>query len=105
MCRNDIRDYRPSSLVSEDEQRENQEERTRDRMSRTEVTGAPSNISIDRIDDNQITFSYDIPIQYNDDQVYRNILNTITGMAQQTSQASRNNNDADPVYDDIMDVE
>jgi hypothetical protein len=58
-----------------------------------------SNISIDRVDDDQITFSYDIPLQYNNDQIYRDIVNTISGMAQ-TSQQNNNDND-----DDIMEVD
>jgi len=84
MCRNDIRDYRPSSLVSEPEQREIQENRNAHVDS-----DALSNISIDRIDDNHITFSYDIPVQYNDDDVYRNLLNTINNMAETSQQNNR----------------
>ena len=108
MCRNDIRDYRPSSLVSEPEHRENHDGRIGPAAAAGSSTGVrgggpPANISIDRIDDNQITFSYDIPIQYNDDDVYRNLLNTITDMAdtaQRNSRPSQNQDD-----DDILDVD
>ena len=102
MCRNDIRDYRPSSLVSEPEQREIQESRNTNTAA-ARVTGAPANISIDRIDDNHITFSYDIPIQYNDDDVYRNLLNTITDMAETSQHNNRQPQNQD--HDDIMDVD
>lgn len=67
-----------------------------------------SNISIDRVDDDQITFSYDIPIQYNNDEIYRDIVNTITGMAQSPQQ--NNNHDHgddhgdDNDYDDPDDI-
>jgi hypothetical protein len=106
MCRNDIRDYRPSSLVSEPEQRENRDGRIAPAAGSSAGViggGAPANISIDRIDDNQITFSYDIPIQYNDDDVYRNLLNTITNMAETSQQNNRPSQNQDD--DDILDVD
>jgi hypothetical protein len=85
MCRGDIRDYQPpphqQSVLSQSH---------------------PQNLSIDRIDDNELTFSYDIPVQYNNDQIYRDILNTITGMAQPSPQ---NNNRHDDDDDDIMEVD
>jgi hypothetical protein len=106
MCRNDIRDYRPSSLVSEPEQRENRDGRIAPAAGSSAGViggGAPANISIDRVDDNQITFSYDIPIQYNDDDVYRNLLNTITNMAETSQQNNRPSQNQDD--DDILDVD
>lgn len=106
MCRNDIRDYRPSSLVSEPEHRENHDGRIAPAAGSSAGViggGAPANISIDRIDDNQITFSYDIPIQYNDDDVYRNLLNTITNMAETSQQNNRPSQNQDD--DDILDVD
>jgi hypothetical protein len=64
-----------------------------------------SNISIDRVDDDQITFSYDIPIQYNNDEIYRDIVNTISGMAQ-TSQQNNHDDPHDPHDpDDFMEVD
>ncbi len=106
MCRNDIRDYRPSSLVSEPEHRENHDGRIAPAAGSSAGViggGAPANISIDRIDDNQITFSYDIPIQYNDDDVYRNLLNTITNMAETPQHNNRPSQNQDD--DDILDVD
>lgn len=110
MCRNDIRDYRPSSLVSEPEHRVNHDGRiapaTAAGSSVGVSGGTPANISIDRIDDNQITFSYDIPIQYNDDDVYRNLLNTITNMSETSQLNNRSShNSNDPNDDDIIDVD
>ena len=85
MCRSDIREYRAprqqQPILSQ---------------------GLQPNISIDRVDDDQITFSYDIPLQYNNDQIYRDIVNTISGMAQTSQQNNNNNNDND---DDIMEVD
>jgi hypothetical protein len=90
LCRHDIRNYRPSQSNTESQ--------------RNVELNNMSNISIDRVDDDHITFSYDIPVQYNDDDIYRNIVNTITGMAQNSQQNNNhdyhNNND-----DDIMDVD
>jgi hypothetical protein len=106
MCRSDIRDYRPSSLVSETDHREIQEGRVAPAAGSSAGVrggGAPANISIDRVDDNQITFSYDIPIQYNDDDVYRNLLNTITNMAETSQQNNRPSQNQDD--DDILDVD
>jgi hypothetical protein len=84
MCRSNIRDYQPpphqQSVLSQSH---------------------PQNLSIDRIDDNELTFSYDIPVQYNNDQIYRDILNTITGMAQPSPQNNNHHNDDD----DIMEVD
>jgi hypothetical protein len=73
MCRSDIREYQAPR-----EQQPSQSHQP--------------NISIDRIDDNELTFSYDIPLQYNNDDIYRDIVNTITN----------NRNDDD---DDIMEVD
>lgn len=117
MCRQDIREYRPSSLVSEPEQREI-------RQGRGGVGGGMANISIDHVDDNHITFSYDIPVQYTDSEIYRNIVDTITGMAQtsqpahgqdnaerdpntpsSTNQNDNNDNDENNNDDDILDVD
>jgi hypothetical protein len=89
LCRHDIRNYRPPLTQP------NAEHNTM------------SNISIDRVDDDQITFSYDIPIQYNNDEIYRDIVNTITGMAQTSQQNNHDyDNDPDPHDpDDFMEVD
>lgn len=96
MCRSDIRDYRP-----EQSQLQPPSQSGLQPTSRGLNEPNMSNISIDRVDDNQITFSYDIPIQHNNDQIYRDIVNTISGMAQ-TSQQNNNDSDND---DDIMEVD
>ena len=95
MCRSDIRDYR-----SEQSQLQPPSQSGLQPTSRGSNEPNMSNISIDRVDDDQITFSYDIPIQYNNDQIYRDIVNTITGMAQTTPRINDNDND-----DDIMEVD
>lgn len=86
MCRRDIREYRPPHP---------------EQQQQPIISQSPQpNISIDRVDDDQITFSYDIPIQYNNDQIYRDIVNTISGMAQTSPRIDDNDND-----DDIMEVD
>jgi hypothetical protein len=85
MCRSDIREYRAPRTQQPSQ-------------------SPQANISIDRVDENEITFSYDVPIQYNNDQIYQDIVNTITGMAQ-TAQQNRNNNNHDDNDDDIMEVD
>jgi len=89
MCRNDIREYRAP----------HPEQQQHPIISQNDL---PS-ISIDRIDDNEITFSYDIPMHYNNEQVLNNIVNTITNMAQ----TSQPNPEAPPHDDDddIMEVD
>ena len=39
-----------------------------------------TNMSIDSIDENHITFSYDLPTYVSDNQIYRDIVNTISVM-------------------------
>lgn len=39
-----------------------------------------ANMSIDSVDENHVTFSYDLPAHIADNQIYRDIVNTITGM-------------------------
>jgi hypothetical protein len=95
MCRSDIRDYRP-----EQSQLQPPSQSGLQPTSRGSNEPNMSNISIDRVDDDQITFSYDIPIQYNNDEIYRDIVNTISGMAQTSQQNNNDNND-----DDIMEVD
>lgn len=85
MCRSDIREYRAPRTQQPSQ-------------------SPQANISIDRVDENEITFSYDVPIQYNNDQIHQDIVNTITGMAQ-TAQQNRNNNNHDDNDDDIMEVD
>lgn len=94
MCRRDIRMYRPSasSASSLDHTREHE-------PVRTETT----NISIDRVDNDSITFSYDLPVEYSNEQIYQDIVNRITGIMPQTSQPNLDDRDRDD--DDIMEVD
>jgi hypothetical protein len=89
LCRSDIRDYRPSSNQS---------------TSAEAGAGAgasprfPANLSIDHIDENNFTFSYDIPINYNDSQIYNDIVNTVNHI-------NRNNYPERDDEDDDMNVD
>ena len=56
MCRGDIRDYTPSPARG------------------------PANLTIDRIDNDHLTFSYDLPMNYNNDQIYQDIINTVNNI-------------------------
>lgn len=81
LCRGDIREYRPST---EPEQAHNSYNNL----------PPPANLSIDRIDNNEFTFSYDLPVSYNSDQIYQDVINTVDNI----TNYRRTNNDHD--YDD-----
>jgi hypothetical protein len=92
MCRRDIRMYRPSASSASSA---SSLEHTREHAPvRTETT----NISIDRVDNDSITFSYDLPVEYSNEQIYQDIVNRITGIMPQTSQPNLDD-------DDIMEVD
>ena len=88
LCRSDIRDYRPSSNQST--------------TPAAAGTGSsprfPANLSIDHIDENNFTFSYDIPMNYNDSQIYNDIVNTVNHI-------NRNNYPERDDEDDDMNVD
>lgn len=88
LCRSDIRDYRPSSNQST--------------TPAAAGTGSsprfPANLSIDHIDENNFTFSYDIPMNYNDSQLYNDIVNTVNHI-------NRNNYPERDDEDDNMNVD
>jgi hypothetical protein len=98
MCRRDIRMYRePVDAANTDD-----------------TAAAPlhrANMSIDSVDENHVTFSYDLPAHVDDNQIYRDIVNTITGMtaasATQPQPPSRRMDDNYYNYDDddIMEVD
>jgi hypothetical protein len=91
MCRRDIRMYRPSASSSASS------------LDHTRETQVPTtNISIDRVDNDSITFSYDLPVEYSNEQIYQDIVNRITGIMPQTSQPNLDDRDDD---DDIMEVD
>jgi hypothetical protein len=57
----------------------------------------PTNFSIDRIDGEHVTFSYDLPLNYNNNaDIYRNIINTVNWMTNSVgnrNHASEHSND------------
>lgn len=93
MCRSDIRQYRPAAATIASEQSQSQQH-TR--------PSNPANLSIDSIDNNQMTFSYDLPTNYNDEQIYQDIVNTVNNM---TNLVNRNRDNPADNDDDIMDVD
>jgi hypothetical protein len=88
MCRSDIREYRaqPAQPTQPTQPSPPQQEQPVRRPFADNI----SNVSIDRVDQDQITFSYDLPIEYNDDQIYQNIGSSIVELAQT---ARRHNNE------------
>jgi hypothetical protein len=84
MCRGDIRQYRPTA-----------------RAEHLPEHPQPANLSIDSIDPEQMTFSYDVPITYNNDQIYRDIVNTVNGM----TNYRRHNDERYDDDDDDMNVD
>jgi hypothetical protein len=102
MCRCDIRLYDPSASV--------------DRLLATPRPREPvvlqpdaTNISIDRVDDDSITFSYDLPVEYSNEQIYNDIMNRVMGGRMPQTSPSRHDHDhggddgGDD--DDIMEVD
>ena len=98
MCRRDIRLYRAPVAAA----------------AAPAAPAAPlhrANMSIDSVDENHVTFSYDLPAHIADNQIYRDIVNTITGMtaasATQPQQPSGRMDDNYYNYDDddIMEVD
>jgi hypothetical protein len=71
-------------------------------------------MSIDSVDENHVTFSYDLPAHIADNQIYRDIVNTITGMTaapatqpqhQPPSRRMDDNNYYNYDDDDVMEVD
>jgi hypothetical protein len=83
MCRGDIREYRPQATPTAAPLPE------RRRQQQPPQQHPPANLSIDRIDNNEFTFSYDLPVNYNNDQIYQDIVNTVNDM---TNIMRRSNN-------------
>lgn len=96
MCRRDIREYRPPSLEVPSAHR----------------SDIPRNITIDSADRDHVTFSYDLPSNLNNEDMYRNLINTVANMISnnQPTQNTQNNqnqteNRNDDNDDDIMEVD
>ena len=71
MCRGDIRDYTPSPARG------------------------PVNLTIDRIDNDHLTFSYDLPMNYNNDQIYQDIINTVNNLTNNRGDRGDDGDDMD----------
>ena len=97
MCRYDIRLYDPSASAAS---AAGLVERPRERE--PVVQPDATNISIDRVDDDSITFSYDLPVEYSNEQIYHDIMNRVAGRMPQTPPLRHDADDAD---DDIMEVD
>ena len=64
MCRSDIRDYMPAPSPAT-----------------AAPARRPANLTIDRMDNDHFTFSYDLPMNYNNDLIYQDIVNTVNRIA------------------------
>ena len=97
MCRMDIREYRPPSLQepSAPPHPEHTSHRT--------TTDIPRNISIDSADRDHVTFSYDLPSNTNNEDIYRNLINTVANIITNNSRNHGDGNDGND--DDIMEVD
>lgn len=99
MCRGDIRDYTPSPATAA---------HLPERQRQQQPPPPPANLTIDRIDDNEFTFSYDMPVNYNNDQIYQDIVNTVNHMTNYrgyNNQRGDNGGVDDDHDDDIMEVD
>ena len=106
MCRCDIRLYDPSAAAGAAAGLVERlaPSRPRDPVVQPEAT----NISIDRVDDDSITFSYDLPVQYSNEQIYNDIMNRVTSRMPQTPPLRHDHDDHhdhDHHDDDIMEVD
>jgi len=96
MCRCDIRLYDPSASAAA------LVDRPREPVVRPDAT----NISIDRVDDDSITFSYDLPVEYSNEQIYHDIMNRVMGGRMPQTSPSRHDHDhGGDDDDDIMEVD
>ena len=100
MCRSDIREYVPRPAT--DAAAHLPERRQR-------PPPPPANLSIDRIDDNEFTFSYDMPVSFNNDQIYQDIVNTVNHITNHRGYNTQRGGDYDDDDgdgdDDIMEVD
>jgi hypothetical protein len=99
LCRNDIRDYRPPSLQEPVNVAPAPAPAPAPATPTATVSSGnvPTNFSIDRIDGEHVTFSYDLPLNYNNNaDIYRNIINTVNWMTNSVgnrNHASEHSND------------
>jgi hypothetical protein len=90
LCRRDIRQYRPPPTEPANPSSSNRHL-------------PPANLSIDRIDNNEFTFSYDLPVSYNSDQIYQDVINTVDNIT--NYRRNHGHADADDDDDDVMEVD
>ena len=101
MCRHDIREYRPPPTPTAAPLPERR--RQQQPPQPPQQQHPPANLSIDRIDNNEFTFSYDLPVNYNNDQIYQDIVNTVNHMTNYRRHNDQHDDgDSD---DDIMEVD
>ena len=103
MCRQDIRQYRPDRSLHPD----TMPVRTPAIVPAPAPAVANRNLTIDHADDEHITFSFDIPLETNNnnnDAIYNDIINTVRQMVRNTTGTDADA-DADADADDIMEVD
>lgn len=108
MCRCDIRLYDPSASAASAGLVDRPREREPVRDVPVVLQPDATNISIDRVDDDSITFSYDLPVEYNNEQIYNDIMNRVMGGRMPQTSPSRHDHDHsdhDDDDDDIMEVD
>lgn len=111
MCRNDIRDYRPPSLqepfqIHSRSQSQSQSQSTGIPVAALNPSAEsfvsnriPRNLSIDNVDGNNVTFSYDLPFNYTNNQdIYRDILNTVNWMTTNAPVMNANSNTEETIH-------
>ena len=74
LCRGDIRNYRPPPSVSSS---------ASSSAAAASLPRSPANLSIDSVGENHVTFSYDLPMNYENNQIYHDIVNTVNGLTNQ----------------------
>lgn len=111
MCRYDIRLYDPSAAASSASAAGVVERPAPSRPRVPVVQPEATNISIDRVDNDSITFSYDLPVEYSNEQIYNDIMNRVTSRMPQTPPLRhdyddhQHTDDHDDADDDIMEVD
>jgi hypothetical protein len=111
MCRYDIRLYDPAASAASAAGVVERPAPSRPRV--PVVQPEATNISIDRVDNDSITFSYDLPVEYSNEQIYNDIMNRVTSRMPQTPPLrhddhhdhQHHHHDHDHDDDDIMEVD
>ena len=115
MCRSDIREYQPPA-VNQPPSQSSQSSQSSAASASSVPHRRPANLSIDSVDENHMTFSYDMPINYNNNEIYQDIVNTMNDMTSTINNSSHHaqyhypdddgdDDDDDDHHDDIMEVD